>query len=423
MPRSTTIVILAATLLAACGARSSFDANEGATDGSGGAAATGGAPATGGEGGGQGGADAPFICPVLQWAGDPVFIDLPFGNAIDTPRLVLLGNGDVALTFDAIADAIGHTLGSVPIVQPFARWPPAAGPADLNFPSQHRFAVTTGQAPAFAFAASDSVGSLALGEAIPGENGSTFAAFPSGAFDVQSVARNALDEHVVVTGASLLVAEGFSSSTPLATQTTLSVLGCADVAHGAVVPRGPRFVAASASDLPFDDCIDPDIPGPPTFVQTYGFEATGDVEQGDVIDTNGVVRQLLLASNVQGTWLGHALDDATLLEVRKVADDLTLAADPITFVTESTSSQFALAASGPTLAVAAVVPEVSSLTVSIVVDASLVSLASTELGVIPRGTPSVMASEDGRSILVAVLDEASFATIALLRADCLDTAR
>ena len=51
------------------------------------------------------------------------------------------------------------------------------------------------------------------------------------------------------------------------------------------------------------------------------------------------------------------------------------------------------------------------------------SLASTELGVIPRGTPSVMASEDGRSILVAVLDEASFATIALLRADCLDTAR
>ncbi|MEQ9321504.1 MAG: hypothetical protein RIF41_20230, partial [Polyangiaceae bacterium] len=236
MTRPLAFAVLTATLIAACGARSTLEANGDATDASaggatGGANAQGGNAATGGEG--QGGEEVPFVCPALEWAGDPVFIDLPFGNAIDNPRLVRNGDGDVVLTFDAIANAIGHTLGSVPLGEAFAAWPPVVGTADVNFPTQGRFAVTAGQPPTFAFAASDGTGNLALGEALPGENGSTFVAFPSGAFDVQAVARNAVDEHVVITGRSLLVAEGFSSSAHGATHNPLSVLACAHDAHAA----------------------------------------------------------------------------------------------------------------------------------------------------------------------------------------------
>jgi hypothetical protein len=131
--RSSWPWLLGATLLLSCGARDALEVPEdggGAGDRASGGGGTGGAVAAGGAGGGE------DTCAQLSWAGDPVFVTVPFGS-VAKPKLVAVSPTDWALTFEA-SDAAGGLVASVRVSDPFATWPPAVGMVDANFPPTSR---------------------------------------------------------------------------------------------------------------------------------------------------------------------------------------------------------------------------------------------------------------------------------------------
>lgn len=418
-PRLLFPVLLGA--LAACGARTTLEADDAPPSGGGGGAAQGGGGA--GDGASGGGGAAPLACAELVWAGEPVLVDLPFGNGLGTVELVPTGDGDYGLVFNALTDALGNNLGSFPIRQPFQAWPPTLGGADVNFSTQWRFAVSQGEPTMFAFVASDSV-SLILGQALPGQNGSTLITSPGSPADMLALARNDLGNYGAVMGSSLMTGFTFADLSPDIAAIEAGVLGCADVGLADVAPAGASFIAASASDQPFDDCIDPDIPGPPRYVQTYGFDASGSFRLGDFLAFDDPVTELRLAARPGGAWLGVQTLGAGSFDVYAVEEDLSIAKVPTHFVSGRTTARHALAAAGDTFALAEVVRTIagpdSGLIVAIEVDHALVSLSGDAIGAVPMGEPSIVASPDGRSLLVAWLDAASFApSVVIARADCL----
>lgn len=418
--------LASAMVLTACGARSELTTTTG----------SGGSPTDGGGGAGQGGADgaggaggspAAVVCHQLAWAGDlAVPVELPFGNTVESPRLVPTGDGDYGLTFDAITDAVGHTIGSFPIHQPFQSWAPILGRADLNLPTPGPFAVTSGDPALFAFSAADGGGNLLLGQALPGQNGSSFVSFPTGAHGIHFLSRNG-GSYLTAQGVDSLVAVfGFSTLAPEVPPVPLGTLGCAAPARAASIPLGSDFLVASAVDSPFDDCADPDLPGPPLFLQTHRVGLGRGAEPGSYVAFDAPIVEVALAPRPGGAWLGVRTANDSDFQIRTVDESTLAISEPLEhFVSIRTDTRHALVATGASFAVAALIPSDvlpgGDLVLAVYQDGEFWAIDAGVLGVVPTGTPTLVASDDGRSLLTAFMDQGSGTTgVTLLRADCVD---
>ncbi len=413
-------------IVTACGARSQLaEANDSA--GGGGDREGGGGDGQGASGGAGGaGGSATKGCHQLVWAGDlPVTVDLPFGNTVESPRLVMTGDGDAGLTFDAITNSVGHTVGSFPIHQPFQAWPPVLGMPDLNLPTPWPFAVTSGDPAFFAFSAADGGGNLVLGQALPGQNGSTVVAFPTGAQGIHFLSRN-VGRYLTSQGAETSIdLVGLPALSPDATPTEIGIVGCADRAVATAIPLGGDFLVASAVDSPFDDCADPDLPGPPLYLQTHRVGVDTGATAGSYVMFDDPIVEVSLAPRPGGAWLGVRTANDADFQIRTVDEGTLAISEPIVhFASVSTDARNTLVAAGASFAVAVIVPTPtgSHLAIAVYQDGELWAIDAGGLGVIPTGAPTLVASDDGRSFLAGFMDEATGSTgVTLVRADCLDT--
>ncbi len=367
-------------------------------------------------------------CTTLAWAGEPVFIRSQTTPTARSPHLAELDGDAVALVFEEVGG--GSTLVSVAIDDAWGDWPVTVSPVQPNYPvgldgSPVAVAPASG---AFAFATADGPGTIAFGTAHPSQNGSTFAVLQG----MQGRAR-----WLTPTGPggkTRLLGHGSENillldrvSTSSLVSIPLGAFACADapLVTGAVAV-GEGFLVASAGGHPFDDCIDPDVPAPPTGVQTVVVREGGSATPGAYIDTGAIVDDVVVAARPGGgAWLAwqNELDDTA--HIVPVAADGKFE-DAGLFYGLYPDDELALLGWGTGLATvtAGVLPDLG-------VGVVLVQLFDEDFGYVAhtvdapltpllvRGRPTVVASRPGRSFLVAVETvSAGGATIALLRADC-----
>jgi hypothetical protein len=426
--RSVTLSLLLAGL-AGCGARSTLRADGG--DGDGGA---GGSPATstsggfGGAGGSGGsGGDDRFVCVQLSWAGDAVPISLPFAPLAE-PELVRVGPDEVALVVRG-NDGAGGLVTSLRVSGAFADgWAPTIGAADANFPTNEVFAVGEGEPGSFAFAVGQP-GSQerVLAQAEPGQNGSQFVTYFSSDGGARALARDALGSYAVARGDVSVFVDVLDAWTPDTFVRSYGGLGCADTAPlaGVVPTSDGAFLVASTADQPFDDCSDPDLPGPPLAAHVYRLDGDAAI-QGSAYSEPAPVRALALAPRQEGAWLLLARDGSPTVSLQAL-DDLGLAVgNPWTWThsTASTSHDLARLRRGYALATTHDAgQDAGQLLLTAVRDgADFTNFAMTsadELGVQAAGKPALLVDEERGRILVAVIDATSSSGgVRLMRADC-----
>ena len=426
--RSSWPWLLGATLLLSCGARDALEVPEdggGAGDRASGGGGTGGAGAAGGAGGGE------DTCAQLSWAGDPVFVTVPFGS-VAKPKLVAVSPTDWALTFEA-SDAAGGLVASVRVSDPFATWPPAVGMVDANFPTNQPFAVASGDPGRFAFTLGQP-GSpeRVLAQAEPGQNGSTLVTYFRDDAAALSLARDELGRYAVARGGQPggLEVDVVDSFAPDAFVSSTGILGCSDPPPSAALVPAPAggFLVASTADQPFDSCIDPDLPGPPTAVQLHHLSFEG-AAQGSAFSEVAPIRSLHLAPRPDGAWLLFARDDAHRVEVHPVEETGLIEWEPWTFSDTWTDARHDLAPFLDGFVVATNAGGPGDLPRSIDLLArpdffggeSLVGASSLtfliEVG--PETEPTLGTLAGVGSVLLAFIDgTAEVPTLVLLRADC-----
>lgn len=414
----------AATLLLACSARTGLGSDGSDAGGSASSGGSGGFVSTGAQGG-EGGA---FSCATLRWVGEPLRVPIPVGNdTLHAPKLVRIGANDFAVAVESEGMG-GRLVASFPVRDPFGTWPPQIAVADANFPSPGRFGIGESDTGFFGFSAADESGNLILGQAEPGQNGSTLVAFPVGAQGIHFLSRNGLGQYLVGEGdAGFLRIYGFRAFSPDAEPFALGSFGCATPrVIASAVPVLGDFLVASAVDAPFEDCLDPDLPGPPVIAQVERLDTEGTGTQGDFLMRNAPIAELMLAPKEGGAWMGVRDEGSGTFEVYDVSSDGRFGDPTLHYVSKQTVTAHALTAAGPTFAIAellsANVQPGGDLILSIIVDFSTVSLRLEPFGsIFPDDVPSLAASDDGRSLLLAfsAIDE-GIATVIVWRADCAD---
>ncbi len=407
----------------ACGARSSLDAGDAIAVGGGGQG-----PHGGGVVGGEGeGGSASFSCALLQWAGEPIHVPIAGVGAIGAPKLVALDTGGFAVTFEAEGNGQPF-LGSFGISDPFAAWPPAASGYDANFPLAGRWAVSESGPDAFGFAALDGVGNLALGYASPGENGSSFVALSMPGTDVHALARNALGQYAVAAGGEgFLSLYGIEALAPETQPLALGVAGCATPrVLASAAPSAGSFLVASAVDAPFDDCLDPDLPGLPTVAQIHLVDLAGNVSNGSYLQRDAALAELMLSPREGGAWLGLQDEGSATFGIYEVSSEGAFDEPHLQEVGSLPARTHALTSMGPTVAFASLLPSDvqpgGELVLTVVVDFIPTSLAIQPAGsIFPLRGPSLAASSDGRSLLVAFAEsDQPTPSVVVWRADCVD---
>jgi hypothetical protein len=442
-------VAILASALVACGARTSLSPEGEAAGGGGGApvsatsssgtsspsTSAGGAEGGGGSGTGEGG--APAACETLLWAGEPVFLGPPGAPLAKVPSLIPLGERSVAVVFEEVGG--GSTLVSS-AVDPWSTWPPRTGPVDAHFPvpfGGSPVAVSEGDAGDFAFATSDGVGGLVLGQSDPG--GSSFLELPGATGAARFLARAAgagpspfLVGHGPPTA---LVVSRVGAFAPGEVPVPLGPFGCADrpVATDVTV-FGAGFAVASTADGPLDDCLDPDFPGPPIAGQVHVFDRAGMLLGADAIEREVALVDIRVAERDGGGWLATLAEGDTSALIQPVGAEGTIDAYALHYGLLA-GGDFALRgwSSGSVIGGLATlqtgpIPESPSDSVVVTLfDASFGYVAHTPSSprapLRPTGRPALLVGPGGRSFLVAFEQTGegpggAASTIALLRADC-----
>jgi hypothetical protein len=404
----------------ACGARSSLSDPEAGVLGGGGLA-----PQGGGGAGGDGG--ALFACPALQWVLDPVHVPIAGVGPIGELKLIALDANDFAVTFEAEGNGQPF-LGSFAVREPFSSWPPVVSTYDASFPISGRSAVSESEPGLFGFAAFDGGGSLALGYAAPGESGSTFVSLSIAGSRVHALARNALGQYLVGAGSDgFLSLYGVESLSPGSQPLPLGVSGCASprVLASAAASAG-AFLLASAVDAPFDDCLDPDVPGPATVAQIQRVDPAGAVVNGSYLQRDAALTELMIAPRTGGAWLGLRDDGSGNFAVYEVSNDGVFDEPYYQAVSGSAEQTHALTAIGPTVAFASLLPSDvqpgGDFVLTVVIDFAPVSLMIEPFGsIFPLRGPTLAASSSGRSLLVAFVEsDQPTPSVVVWRADCVD---
>lgn len=416
------LVAFVSVALSACGARDALwaggDAGEGGA--SSGASSTSSSSGTGGAGGG------PLVCPELRWAGDPVRVAVPFGGALGAPKLVRVSQARWAVAFEA-NDGAGRLVASFAVEDPFGAWPPITGAPDANLPTALPFAVGEGDPGRFAYAASDVAGNHMLGQAEPGQNGSTLVDWPASPAPMRFVSRSPTGAYAIGRGAgdTGLFVDLVPGFVPNPSITTVGMLGCASsvLAEAVPSPKG-GFIVANTADLAFDDCLDPDLPGPPVAAQLHHV-LNGNAEQRSAFSELSPVRELRLAPRPEGAWLGIAREGSQIFAVHVVDADGYASEPLVEWVGElGNDDAHDIAAIEDELAIAVVRTESFDGSRSLLLAvrqgfAGFGMVSSQGLDVLPSGAPSLGAQLGRSSLLVAVVDASQVQpTIALLRADC-----
>jgi hypothetical protein len=270
------VLVLALSCAHGCGARSELDdprtlggSDVGGSGGGGGAVG-----GNGGAGGGVGGAGGELAsCEALAWVGEPVAIGVAAVTPAVRPTMISVGGGRVGLAFQMANDP---TLLSLAIDGAFDAWPPTLGAFFANHPQPARLALSPGVPGEIAYLTSGFDADLDLGSFEPGQNGSSFVDLPLAGV-AMFVARSPAGAFLAGVGTSDagFLRTAWVSGLPVQPLVTdLGGLGCADAPVVAEVAStdGEMFWLANTSDVPHDDCIDPDLPGPPLFANLWAAE-------------------------------------------------------------------------------------------------------------------------------------------------------
>jgi hypothetical protein len=195
----------------------------------------------------------------------------------------------------------------------------------------------------------------------------------------------------------------------------LGTLGCADsfvVAAGAAVPNDDSFWLANSSDMPFDDCIDPDLPGPPTFANLWRVSPS---RAEPVLNetTEAPIEEIDVAAAGTGIWM--VLRDTGNNDVVVFFDE----PESSRFVlgTPSVDSANAIGAIGDRLAVVKLISDPRGGDVSVHLstrEGFSEVLASPITTPFARSQPAILV--DGAIALVAYAND--LGEIVLMRADC-----
>lgn len=386
-----------------------------------GAEGVGGAGATGAAGmganGGTGGVAPP--CDGLVWAGDPVLVPATVGITARRPRLVRVSVVRLGLVFEsAVFDA---TLLASAFVDPWNAWPPDVGAVDANFPLAPpwtRFAVSWGEPDRFAFAAQQA-GSMVLGQATPGQNGSSFVDWPAGNDEPKALARSNAGSYLVARGPETgVVVELLPGYFPDPVPLQVGAFGCASpfVVADAVAVDGGDFLVAHTSDLPFDDCSDPDLPDLPRYVQTWRVGAGGAVP-GAFFEEAVPVFDLSLSGRIGGAWLTYRADGDPTVHVLQLDEQGQVVQD-FSSTGNATDRDHTIAwFDGFARATTSAGDATGTVSLEVFDGTSLEGLEMPLM--LPTGRPSIASSPDGGSFLIAVehgLDSGS--DVVLMRADC-----
>lgn len=365
------------------------------------------------------------VCRSLAWAGDPVPIALPSGGSpdqLDIQRVDGTLFGVAARLEEGALDVIA----SQAVVDPFGSWPPELAASDVHFPTAERVAFTPFEPGQLGFVAEDTsspMSELVLGGTLPGENGSTFVPLgvqAGGA--LHDAARSALGAYLVVTGFPSFVSAHLIERYAAPPEVIdLGSLGCAEVAPPASVSPlvgADGFWVLHASDEPFDDCLDPDLPGPALYANLRRVEE-GTVGDHAFKQATDPFTELDVAGASDGAWVGVRVGDRREYSIYRDDFDAPLAV----LVPDLTPARHALAAMGSGLAVSELVSATAQpggeLRVRFVrPDGSSTFLESEQLPPFAVGEPALFASVDPPAMLVAyAIDDG---TVLLARADCLE---
>lgn len=410
----------------ACGARDDLrpPGDAGSSYGGGFAAGPGGAGAApggaAGAGGGAGGS-AP-TCEALDWAGDPVVMPGLAGSPAVRPRLVPVGGGDVALAFES--PMLDVTLLASARLTPFESWPPAVGTADAHFPigpTWTRFAVGPGEPGQLGFIAPDASG-MVLGRTEPGANGSTFVPWTTLTGDGKFLARSPDGSYLAGYGnaSGLLWVDVISSFSPAPTVTPVPTLGCAmpEVVGAAIPSPSGGFLVASTADQPFDECVDPDLPGPPLFVQLVEL-APGRTSDLAFFEAGAPITRVELVPRTGGATLLYRTDGTN--ESHVVALDEAGSVVHAPEIEHTTAFDDAIGAwfDGYAYVLAADDARSPILRLDLYRPGQLEPVASiAREDVDAADAVAVLASADGRSFLLATSTGGPVGQLVLVRADC-----
>ncbi len=243
-------------------------------------------------------------CEALEWVGEPIAIGVAGASPAQRPQLIAVGGGRVGLAFQLSIDA---TLFSVAIDNAFDAWPPTTGAFDANYPFGPRFALSSGEPGEIAFTTTDTGLLNVLGGFEPGQNGSSFIDLPfSGT--AMFLARSPTGAYLTGLGSSN---ESFLRTAWVSQRIAMPLvnehggIGCADAPLAADVANtgGETFWVANSSDMPLDDCIDADIPGPAVFANLWQAEPSAILPVASM-STAAPLDEIDLAANDQRLWVG-----------------------------------------------------------------------------------------------------------------------
>ncbi len=407
-----------------CGARSAIDKPDHESAGGVGGAvsvATSSSASGGGDGGEGGAGGAPLRCESVAWVGEPVTISLGGSVQVERPFIARTSATSFGVAYGLVDVPVGPftTLGSFAVTDPFGAWPPAIGTPNVNFPTGERYAFIAGEPGEIGFAAADAGGAaLALGGFVPGENGSSFLTLPIATGPVLFAARSGLGAYLIGTGdPGALYVDHISSFSVGAEVTSLGSFGCGDselMGAASALTNADAFWVASSSDQPFDDCIDPDLPGPALFAQVARVSSEGRTPL-DATSTADVVTEIDVAATAASVWTGVGVEHDYLLYADGVG------AAPVAILsTELVTARHTIARLGEQVVVVQLVPadqqpggELTLFVAS--ADGQLLTLPWPTLPPFALSEPAVSTDDDGRILVAFVTDQS---TLVLARADC-----
>lgn len=424
-----------APLAVACGARTSLlDAGSGGEGGGSSTSVTSAsattASGTGGDaGGGGGGGD--LACDRLAWAGPPVEVAASAAiAAARAPRLVLLDQDHIALAF--VTSGAGEAAMRHATLSPWGAWPPPVTTSEegvVLLDPAAEVAVAPHDADRFAFAVAVDLSNLVVGTAQAGSwitiDGAVVRTVP----DVRWIATQAeADERVVGYGPDEALFVDVLDRRVGGSATELGAIGCTAAPLASDATRTDDGVlVASANGTAFDDCMDPGAPEPPRIVQTVMVRPGGAIEPADWLDAGGRVDEVRVAARSGGAWLAWQTDADDYAQIVPVASAGGIVDAGLSFgLTPGHHLGIVGRGDGLGLVTAGTDPSRGGEVRVQLLDASFGHVAATTEpppgAVRPRGAPAVLASADGRSVLIALETEptagGTSAPIVLLRADC-----
>lgn len=406
-----------------CGACSSLEesrsSNGNGSGGTGGEAGQG-QGGSGGTAGGGGAGGSPSLCNTFAWAGDPLLLNL--GNDGELSQLQLLQALPDKPTLTWVERANTATVHSLTL-DGWGAWPPAVDPTRTHFSTfgGYELDVSPGRPGLFLFAGRNLDGFMTFTFADPNADGFLpEEKLLGGPYEAHSAAHSPFAD-VLVHGTPQQAFALLRSDQPNWLGANESIAcGDAPILTDSIALADGGFLVVSSSKEPFDECLGADVLGSPTTLQVHRLDEEG-VTQAHFIERDKPINRIQLAPDDggAGAWLlyrsqgdaeGHVvqLNSEGFQSYSYASVGNALYEEAVA----DWSGGFAVVTTWPGSTDNETPPFVL-LTLNTLQPA--VNALSLETSVV-QGTPTLLASQDQRSFLLAWhVDEA---TVGLLRGEC-----